>query len=97
MLVAGEAGVDKTTVLEALRRRLTDARWLWGACDGSFTPRARAQPTAWSARRPYQSPAAWPHRTNGRRRPRARLRCSQGRARTARRPRHAARRSSRTG
>jgi len=38
VLVAGEAGVGKTTLLEVLRDRLTDARWLWGACDGSFTP-----------------------------------------------------------
>jgi DNA-binding CsgD family transcriptional regulator len=38
VLVAGEAGVGKTTLLEALRDRVTDARWLWGACDGAFTP-----------------------------------------------------------
>ena len=38
VLVAGEAGVGKTTLLEALRHRVSDARWLWGACDGAFTP-----------------------------------------------------------
>ena len=38
VLVAGEAGVGKTSLLEALRTRVTDARWLWGSCDGSFTP-----------------------------------------------------------
>ena len=39
VLVAGEAGVGKTTLLDALQTRLSDARWLWSACDGSFTPR----------------------------------------------------------
>ena len=39
VLLAGEAGVGKTTLVDALRGRLGDARWLWGACDGSFTPR----------------------------------------------------------
>jgi DNA-binding CsgD family transcriptional regulator/tetratricopeptide (TPR) repeat protein len=39
VLVGGEAGVGKTSLLGELRRRLPDARWLWGACDGSFTPR----------------------------------------------------------
>lgn len=39
VLVAGEAGVGKTSVVEALRDALPDARWLWGACHGSFTPR----------------------------------------------------------
>ena len=51
VLVAGEAGVGKTSLLDALRDRLTarpttrlptaraDVRWLWGACEGSFTPR----------------------------------------------------------
>lgn len=38
VLVTGEAGVGKTTLLEALREQLTDVRWLWGACDGAFTP-----------------------------------------------------------
>ncbi|MFN2519314.1 MAG: AAA family ATPase [Jatrophihabitantaceae bacterium] len=38
VLIAGEAGVGKTTLVEALRDGVTDARWLWGACDGAFTP-----------------------------------------------------------
>ncbi len=39
VLVSGEAGIGKTSLIEALAERLDDARWLWGACDGSFTPR----------------------------------------------------------
>ena len=39
VLVAGEAGVGKTALVEALRAEVIDARWLWGACEGSFTPR----------------------------------------------------------
>src|SRR4051795_12875034 len=41
VLVAGEAGVGKTALVEALRDSLAgaDARWLWGSCEGSFTPR----------------------------------------------------------
>jgi DNA-binding CsgD family transcriptional regulator len=38
VLLAGEAGVGKTSLVDALARRLPDARWLWGRCDGSFTP-----------------------------------------------------------
>jgi DNA-binding CsgD family transcriptional regulator/tetratricopeptide (TPR) repeat protein len=38
VFLAGEAGVGKTTVLELLRERLPQARWVVGACDGSFTP-----------------------------------------------------------
>ena len=38
VLIAGEAGVGKTSVIEALSQRLPDARWLWGRCDGAFTP-----------------------------------------------------------
>ena len=39
VLIAGEAGVGKTALVEQLRARVPDARWLWGACEGSFTPR----------------------------------------------------------
>jgi DNA-binding CsgD family transcriptional regulator/tetratricopeptide (TPR) repeat protein len=39
VLVAGEAGVGKTALLERLACDLPDARWSWGACDGLFTPR----------------------------------------------------------
>src|SRR3954449_4411055 len=41
VLVAGEAGVGKTALVEAMRDSLagSDARWLWGSCEGSFTPR----------------------------------------------------------
>jgi tetratricopeptide (TPR) repeat protein len=39
MLVAGEAGVGKSALIEELQNDLADARWSWGACDGLFTPR----------------------------------------------------------
>ena len=39
VLVSGEAGVGKTTLLESFADRFPQARWWWGACDGSFTPR----------------------------------------------------------
>ena len=42
VLLAGEAGVGKSSLLEELERRLGDARWAWGACDGLFTPRPLA-------------------------------------------------------
>ncbi|MGC4112533.1 MAG: AAA family ATPase [Nocardioides sp.] len=42
VLVSGEAGVGKTSLVEELQRRLPDATWAWGACDGLFTPRALA-------------------------------------------------------
>ncbi|HET7529773.1 MAG TPA: AAA family ATPase, partial [Mycobacteriales bacterium] len=38
VLVAGEAGVGKTSLVEAFVERLPDARVVWGRCDGSFTP-----------------------------------------------------------
>jgi predicted ATPase len=37
-LVAGEAGVGKTALVERLQREVPDARWSWSACDGLFTP-----------------------------------------------------------
>ncbi len=39
VLVAGEAGIGKTSLLEEFQREDTVPRWLRGACDGSFTPR----------------------------------------------------------
>src|SRR5258705_6956893 len=39
VLVAGEAGVGKSALVEQLQRDLADVRWSWGACDGLFTPR----------------------------------------------------------
>jgi DNA-binding CsgD family transcriptional regulator len=39
VLVAGEAGVGKSSLLEQFQRDLPDAQWSWGACDGLFTPR----------------------------------------------------------
>jgi DNA-binding CsgD family transcriptional regulator/tetratricopeptide (TPR) repeat protein len=39
VLVAGEAGVGKSALVEQLQRNLPGACWFWGACDGLFTPR----------------------------------------------------------
>ena len=39
VLVAGEAGIGKSALVEWLHSDLLDARWSWGACDGLFTPR----------------------------------------------------------
>jgi DNA-binding CsgD family transcriptional regulator/tetratricopeptide (TPR) repeat protein len=39
VLVAGEAGIGKSALIEQLQVDLPDARWSWGACDGLFTPR----------------------------------------------------------
>ena len=39
VLIAGEAGVGKSALVEQLQQDLPDARWSWGACDGLFTPR----------------------------------------------------------
>ena len=39
VLVAGEAGVGKSALVEQLHSDLPDARWSRGACDGLFTPR----------------------------------------------------------
>jgi DNA-binding CsgD family transcriptional regulator/tetratricopeptide (TPR) repeat protein len=39
VLVAGEAGVGKSALVEQLHHDLPDARWSWGACDGLSTPR----------------------------------------------------------
>jgi DNA-binding CsgD family transcriptional regulator/tetratricopeptide (TPR) repeat protein len=39
VLVAGEAGVGKSALVEQLQSDLPDAHWSWGACDSLFTPR----------------------------------------------------------
>ena len=39
VLVAGEAGVGKSALVEQVQRDLPAASWFWGACDGLFTPR----------------------------------------------------------
>lgn len=39
VLVSGESGMGKTALLEAFQHGQPEARWLWGACDGLFTPR----------------------------------------------------------
>ncbi|MFI5889210.1 AAA family ATPase [Actinoplanes sp. NPDC051513] len=39
VLVPGEAGIGKSSLVEALAGRVPDARWSWGLCDGLFTPR----------------------------------------------------------
>jgi len=42
VLISGEAGVGKTSLVEELQAHLPDATWAWGACDGLFTPRPLA-------------------------------------------------------
>jgi DNA-binding CsgD family transcriptional regulator/tetratricopeptide (TPR) repeat protein len=42
VLISGEAGVGKTSLVEEIQQRLPDATWAWGACDGLFTPRPLA-------------------------------------------------------
>ncbi len=42
VLVSGEAGVGKSSLVEALQDELTDGTWAWGTCDGLFTPRPLA-------------------------------------------------------
>ncbi len=42
VLVAGEAGVGKSALVEAFQDLNPEARWLVGACDGLFTPRPLA-------------------------------------------------------
>jgi DNA-binding CsgD family transcriptional regulator/tetratricopeptide (TPR) repeat protein len=40
VLIGGEAGVGKSSLVEELERELPGWRWYVGACDGLFTPRA---------------------------------------------------------
>jgi DNA-binding CsgD family transcriptional regulator/tetratricopeptide (TPR) repeat protein len=42
VLVSGEAGIGKSSLVEELQAGLRDATCLWGACDGLFTPRPLA-------------------------------------------------------
>ncbi|GAA3831867.1 AAA family ATPase [Nocardioides panacisoli] len=39
VLLSGDAGIGKTSLVDTFRDRHADATWLWGACDASFTPR----------------------------------------------------------
>ena len=39
VLVAGEAGVGKSALVEQFAVDAPGTRWAWGACDGLFTPR----------------------------------------------------------
>ena len=39
VLIAGEAGVGKSTLIEQFEDELPDAHFSWGACDGLFIPR----------------------------------------------------------
>jgi DNA-binding CsgD family transcriptional regulator/tetratricopeptide (TPR) repeat protein len=39
VVIGGEAGIGKTALIDAFRASRADIRWLWGACDGGFTPR----------------------------------------------------------
>ncbi len=39
VLIGGEAGIGKTSLLELHRERARDARVLWGACEALATPR----------------------------------------------------------
>jgi DNA-binding CsgD family transcriptional regulator/tetratricopeptide (TPR) repeat protein len=39
VVITGEAGIGKTALVDAFRASRPDLRWLWGACDGGFTPR----------------------------------------------------------
>ncbi|WP_281173595.1 helix-turn-helix transcriptional regulator [Actinokineospora inagensis] len=39
VLLAGEAGVGKSTLVGVLRGELGGVRWSWSACDGLFVPR----------------------------------------------------------
>jgi DNA-binding CsgD family transcriptional regulator len=40
VLISGESGAGKSVLLEEFSRSWSEARWLWGGCDGLFTPAA---------------------------------------------------------
>src|SRR4051812_8173270 len=42
VLVTGEAGIGKTSLVDTFRAAHPELRWLWAACDGGFTPRPLA-------------------------------------------------------
>lgn len=42
VLISGEAGVGKSSLVGELQLRVPDATWAWGSCDGLFTPRPLA-------------------------------------------------------
>lgn len=42
VLIEGEAGIGKSSLIEQFEVSLTEARWLWGACEGLSTPRPLA-------------------------------------------------------
>jgi DNA-binding CsgD family transcriptional regulator len=39
VVITGEAGIGKTSLVDTFRASRPDVRWWWGACDGGFTPR----------------------------------------------------------
>lgn len=39
VLIAGDAGIGKSALVEQFQHDLPGARWSWAACDGLFTPR----------------------------------------------------------
>src|ERR1700759_438849 len=39
VLISGESGIGKTTLVEAFHDQAGAERWWWGACDGLLTPR----------------------------------------------------------
>src|SRR3954452_2064249 len=39
VVITGEAGIGKSSLVDIFRASRPDLRWFWGACDGGFTPR----------------------------------------------------------
>lgn len=39
VMIAGEAGGGKSSLVEAFEARTRELTWAWGSCDGGFTPR----------------------------------------------------------